>query len=515
MKKLYLLAVPLLLTAVLCFNLQVYGESPATGEIAAAAEAGKDDSSVTEDSSENIATDPTAATDKNSLTTNDESTKSIDKSETVDTEEEIVEASATDRSSDVDANINAGIDSDSDTDSDSETEVATESDTEEDEEVEPESEPEPEPEEPDPFAGEPYAQSSLKDIENYLERNHELAEKSAEFSERALAIIAGSSEDRNFLRQCEFLTRVANHNVYAAGLALIIMPRLLEVSNLVCENSTKTLMNTFADELHSETLAREIRLSELSSHLNSQAELAKLLRQLSSQIDSLCDQAVLQNSRRHVQGRIPEFLRAVNRDMIALIKQQRAQLDRLLDQLDLHHQFCQVNLEYFLSVSNDAPSVMQSSQLARIRRSCLDFAVSLRNYRAGYEAFAYKFTGLIESRLADIEKLAGNNSRINARIADFTGNFPARDRDSMSEAAFSAVETLQQTFVLLDTMRKQSERLMHDESSAASSDDNQIVPETFEQLKAELSRHLDSANWPIKPRRELEEQDEPETEDQL
>ncbi|PKL47052.1 MAG: hypothetical protein CVV42_14250 [Candidatus Riflebacteria bacterium HGW-Riflebacteria-2] len=48
-----------------------------------------------------------------------------------------------------------------------------------------------------------------------------------------------------------------------------------------------------------------------------------------------------------------------------------------------------------------------------------------------------------------------------------------------------------------------------------SSEENQIVPETFEQLKAELSRHLVSANWPIKPRRELEEQDEPETEDQL
>lgn len=371
--------------------------------------------------------------------------------------------------------------------------------------AESETESEPEPEEPDPFAAEPYAQSSLKDLEKYLEHNRELAEKSEEFSERALAIIAGSSEDRNFRRHCEFLTRAAGQNVYAPALALIIMPRLLEVSNLVIENSIKTLMNTFADELISEPLAREIRLSELGNHLDSQAELAKLLRQLAGQIADFCDQTELQNSRRHVQGRIPEFLRAVNRDMAALLKQQREQLVRLLNQLDQHHSFCQINLEYFLSVSDHAPAVMQGSQVGRILRSCLDFAVSLRNYRAEYENFAHRFNILIEARQTDIEKLVGNNSRRNARIAGFTGSFPARDRDDMPEPAFSAVETLQQTFALLDAMHEQSTRLIRDESSVSGAD-NQITPETFKQLKDELSRHLDSASWPVKPLPEPEEQ---------
>lgn len=262
-------------------------------------------------------------------------------------------------------------------------------------------------------------------------------------------------------------------------------------------------MNTFADELISEALAREIRLSELGNHLDSQAELAKQLRQLSLQINDFCNQTELQSSRRHVQGRIPEFLRAANRDMIALLRQQREQLERLLNQLDQHLKFCQINLEYFLAVSDHAPAVMQGSQIGRILRSCLDFAVSLRNYRKEYEAFAYRFSVLIKARLTDMEKLVGSNSRRNARIAAFTGNFPARDRDDMPEQGFSAVETLQQTMALLDAMREQSDRLMRDESSSIS-EANQIAPETFEQLKSELSRHLDSANWPVKSLQKFE-----------
>ena len=75
----------------------------------------------------------------------------------------------------------------------------------------------------------------------------------------------------------------------------------------------------------------------------------------------------------------------------------------------------------------------------------------------------------------------------------------------MPEPAFSAVETLQQTFALLDAMHEQSTRLIRDESSVSGAD-NQITPETFKQLKDELSRHLDSASWPVKPLPENEEQ---------
>ncbi|KAF1079366.1 MAG: hypothetical protein GQF41_4370 [Candidatus Rifleibacterium amylolyticum] len=509
MKRSYGLTV-LLLTAFLYFNLQVSGESlpelenasettqvqavanatvvpeigPETTEDIPDSEVSEDSPDESADSKENSEIDTAEEPGEGYAETNEKADSDTGALTEPDVETDIKVQSASEAG---DADIKL-------TDDTGDTEVDTATETE----------PEAELEAPDPFAAEPYAQSSLKDIEEYFISNHELAEKSAEFSERALAIIAGSSEDRNFRRQCEFLTRAANHNVYAAGLALIVMPRLLEVSNLVVENSIKTLMNTFTDELISEPLARGIRLSELGNHLNSQAELAKLLRQLSVKIDDFCDQTELQNSRRHVQGRIPEFLRAVNRDMVVLIRQQREQLDRLLNQLDQHLKFCQINLEYFLAVSDHAPAVMQGSQIGRILRSCLDFAVSLRNYRKEYEAFAYRYSALIKARLTDIEKLVGSNSRRNARIAAFTGNFPVRDRDEMPEKDFSAVETLQQTLRLLDAMREQSDRLMRDESSSISAD-NPIAPEAFEQLKSELSRHLNSTSWPIKKLIELKE----------
>ena len=497
----------LLLTAFLYFNLQASGETlpemesaSGTAQIETAASAVVSPEAGSETEEDLIKTE---AIEDILL----ESAENEDKGDNAHTEvsDEIDEKAA----EDTDLNADALIETDAGTDTDAQSATETGdadielADNTGDTEADTEPEAEPEPEEPDPFAAEPYAQNSLKDIEEYFTSNHELAEKSVEFSERALAIIAGSSEDRNFRRQCEFLTRVANHNVYAAGLALIVMPRLLEVSNLIIENSIRTLMNTFADELISEALAREIRLSELGNHLDSQAELAKQLRQLSLQINDFCNQTELQSSRRHVQGRIPEFLRAANRDMIALLRQQREQLERLLNQLDQHLKFCQINLEYFLAVSDHAPAVMQGSQIGRILRSCLDFAVSLRNYRKEYEAFAYRFSVLIKARLTDMEKLVGSNSRRNARIAAFTGNFPARDRDDMPEQGFSAVETLQQTMALLDAMREQSDRLMRDESSSIS-EANQIAPETFEQLKSELSRHLDSANWPVKSLQKFE-----------
>lgn len=495
MKRKYGLTV-LLLTAFLHFNLQVSGESlpelentSATAQVQTLADA----TVVPEIEPETTENIPEANVS--------EENSDIDTAEVPGASDEETDASA-DPDTLTEADAEAGTDAQSETEADdADTELATDTgDTEP--ELEPESEPEPE--EPDPFAAEPYAQSSLKDIEEYFERNQELAEKSAEFSERALAIIAGSSENRNFRRQCEFLTRAANQNVYAAGLALIILPRLLEISNLVIGNSIRTMMNTFTDELSSEQLAREIRLSELGRHLDSQAELAKLLRKLSGQINLFCGLTELHSSRRHVQGSIPEFLRAANRDMIALLRQQREQLDRLLNQLDQHHQFCQVNLEYFLAVSDHAPSVMQGSQIGRILRSCLDFAVSLRNYRTEYEAFTHRFSVLITARLTELEQLVDGNSRRNARIAAFTGNFPARDRDDMPEPAFSAVETLKQAFVLLDAIREQSDHLIQDDSSG-NSESELTEPETFEQLKSELSRHLDSASWPVKPLREFEE----------
>lgn len=365
------------------------------------------------------------------------------------------------------------------------------------EEPEPELELEPEPAEPDPFAREPYAQSSLKDIEKYIENSHELAEKSKKFNERTLAIIAGSSDNRNFRRHCEFLSRVSNHNIYSVSMALIVFPRLLEVSNLVCENSIRTLMNTFADELIREPLAREIRLSELHNHIDSQAKLVKLLRQVANNIDLFCQQARQQSSRRHIQGNIPEFLRATNHEMLKLIQAQRQQLDMLLNQCELHQRFCQINIDYFLAVSDAAPAVMQGSQLGRILRSCLDFAVTLGNYRNGYEIFSYQFGKLIENRLTDGESLIGRDSRRAARIDEFVDNFPERDRDEAHEASFTAEYELQQAFALLDHIYEQSKQLRHDETSAASDEQSQTDSETFNMLKAELTRHLNSANWPI------------------
>jgi hypothetical protein len=498
MKKIDLLVLTLLLSAFFCCNPQVHGEIPPADETAIASETSVEASLP---ASKTIVVEPEPEADT--------AQKNGDNSD-IEPDEEPADAENVSDKSEQTADENTTALSETETGSSDDTEADTVSESE----IESEPEPEPEPEEPDPFAAEPYAQSSLKDIEEYFSSYHELSEKSAEFSERALAIIAGSSEDRNFRRQCEFLTRVSGHNVYAVGLALIIMPRLLEVSNLIIENSIKTLMQTFADELISEPLAREIRLSELGNHLDSQAGLATLLRQLSLKISNFCDHVELQSSRRHVQGRTPEFLRAANRDMIALLRQQREKLDTLLNQLDLHHQFCQVNLDYFLAVSDHAPAVMQGSQIGRMLRSCLDFAVSLRNYRAEYGEFTHKFTILIETRLIDIEKLVGNDSRRNAKIAGFTGNFPTRDRDDMPESAFSAVEMLQQTFALLDAMLEQSTRLIRDDSSVDSADD-QIAPETFKQLKDELSRHLDSASWPIKPLPGNEEAGASENEDLL
>lgn len=509
MKRSYGLTV-LLLTAFLYFNLQAIGETLPGMKNASGTAQVETVASAAESPEDGIETEKGLI---NTDAIEDISLESADNEDDGDiapvvVPDEINEKTAEDNDLDADALTEPDVETDTKVQSASEAgdaDIKLTDDTGDTEvDTATETEPEAEPEAPDPFAAEPYAQSSLKDIEEFFISNHELAEKSAEFSERALAIIAGSSEDRNFRRQCEFLTRAANHNVYAAGLALIVMPRLLEVSNLVVENSIKTLMNTFTDELISEPLARGIRLSELGNHLNSQAELAKLLRQLSVKIDDFCDQTELQNSRRHVQGRIPEFLRAVNRDMVVLIIQQREQLDRLLNQLDQHLKFCQINLEYFLAVSDHAPAVMQGSQIGRILRSCLDFAVSLRNYRKEYKAFAYRYSFLIKARLTDIEKLVGSNSRRNARIAAFTGNFPVRDRDEMPEKDFSAVETLQQTLRLLDAMREQSDRLMRDESSSISAD-NPIAPEAFEQLKSELSRHLNSTSWPIKKLIELKE----------
>ena len=356
---------------------------------------------------------------------------------------------------------------------------------------------EPEPSAPDPFAGEPYAGSSLKDIEQHLEQSHKLAVKSEEFSSRALAIIAGTTDDRSFRRHCEFLVRIANHNIYAANVALLVFPRLLEVSNLICESAARALSHAFAGELIREPLAREIRLSELRNLLDTQAELARQLRSFSEQITDFSQQVGLQNSRRHVQGRIPEFLRAINRDMLILLEQQNGQFAALINQFEHHYQFCLVNIDYFLAVSDHAPGIMQASQLGRIFRSCNDFAFSLRNYREQFNVFAVKFEKLVQNRLGEIEILAGKESRRAARIAEFAGRYPERDRDEALSMPFSTQQILGQSFLLLGNMRNQAARLVEGEVDAAVSEEDKADIEAFAILQSILVRHLDSSNWPI------------------
>ncbi|MBU1105937.1 MAG: hypothetical protein KKB51_04640 [Candidatus Riflebacteria bacterium] len=358
-------------------------------------------------------------------------------------------------------------------------------------------EPEPEKAAPGPFDGEPYTQGSLKDIEEHFEQSHKLAVKSGEFSRRALAIIAGTSDDRSFRRHCEFLARVANHNVYTVNAAMLVFPRLFEIGNIVCENTTRTLMHTFTNELIREPLAREIRLSELRNLLDIQDKLAQMLRKLSGQIADFCQQAGLQNSRRHVQGRIPGFLRATNRDMLVLLENQNSQLVALLNQFEHHYQFCLVNIDYFLAVSDHAPGVMQGSQLGRIFRSCNDFAFSLRNYREKFSVFAGKFEKLVQNRLSEIEIMAGKGSRRAARIAEFTDKYPDRDLDEAETTEFSAQQELRQSFVLLNDMLNQTARLAEGEVSAAASEADEGSAEAFALLQSTLDQHLDFVNWPI------------------
>lgn len=364
--------------------------------------------------------------------------------------------------------------------------------------TEPEPDPEPEPTEPDPFASDPYAQSSLKDIEQHFAQSRELAVKSMEFGSRARAIIAGTSDNRNFRRHCEYLTRAANNNVYVTNVAMLVFPRLLEVSNLRCESSIKTLMNAFTGELIREPLAREIRLSEMRNLLDSQAELARLLRNLSNQITYFCLEAQLQSSRRHVQGRIPEFLRAANRNMINLITRQNANLEALLNQFDHHNQFCLVNIDYFFAVSDHAPGVMQGAQLGRLLRSCADFAVSLHNYREEFRIFAAQFEKLVEKRLNEVDTLVGNKTRYAARIAEFTNNYPERDLDDMREETFSAQQLLQQALELLDTIREQADKLSEGDISAAAHEEGEADVKAHEILKTSLNQHLDSTSWSLK-----------------
>lgn len=398
--------------------------------------------------------------------------------------------------------------SETDQDKLSKSESETESGAEEKAAVEPEAEPEPA--EPDPFASDPYARSSLKDIEQHFVQSRTLAQKSREFGNRARAIIAGTSDNRNFRRHCEYLTRAVNNNVYAANAALLVLPRLLEVSNLICETSIKTLMSVFTDELIREPLAREIRLSEMRNLLDRQAEISRLLRNLSQQIAFFCLEAQLQSSRRHVQGRIPEFLRAANRDMIILITRQNGHLEALLNQFDHHYQFCQVNIDYFFAVSDNAPGVMQGAQLGRILRSCQDFSFSLRNYRDTFTVFAEQFAKQIEARSQGIEGLAGKGSRRAAKIADFIDNYPARDLDDMPEEKFSAQVTLQQTWNLLATIRDQASKLAADKASATSSEESETEKEESAMLRNTLDQHLDSKNWGVPdflaPREKLKEE---------
>ena len=380
----------------------------------------------------------------------------------------------------------------------SETLSASEDETEPVTEPEPDPEPEPEPTEPDPFASDPYAQSSLKDIEQHFAQSRELAVKSMEFGSRARAIIAGTSDNRNFRRHCEYLTRAANNNVYVTNVAMLVFPRLLEVSNLRCESSIKTLMNAFTGELIREPLARDIRLSEMRNLLDSQAELARLLRNLSNQITYFCLEAQLQSSRRHVQGRIPEFLRAANRNMINLITRQNANLEALLNQFDHHNQFCLVNIDYFFAVSDHAPGVMQGAQLGRLLRSCADFAVSLHNYREEFRIFAAQFEKLVEKRLNEVDTLVGNKTRYAARIAEFTNNYPERDLDDMREETFSAQQLLQQALELLDTIREQADKLSEGDISAAAHEEGEADVKAHEILKTSLNQHLDSTSWSLK-----------------
>ncbi|HAE37374.1 MAG TPA: hypothetical protein DCG57_01910, partial [Candidatus Riflebacteria bacterium] len=337
-----------------------------------------------------------------------------------------------------------------------------------------------------------------------------LAQKSLEFSNRARAIIAGTSDNRNFRRHCEYLTRAVNNNVYATNASLLVLPRLLEISNLICETSIKTLMSVFTDELIREPLAREIRLSEMRNLLDSQAEISRLLRNLSQRIAFFCLEAQLQSARRHVQGRIPEFLRAANRDMINLITRQNSHLEALLNQFDHHYQFCQVNIDYFFAVSDNAPGVMQGAQLGRILRSCQDFSFSLRNYRDAFTVFAEHFAKQIEARSQGIEGLAGKGSRRAAKIADFTDNYPARDLDDMPEEKFSAQATLQQTWNLLATIRDQASKLTADKASATSSEESETEKEESAMLRNTLDQHLDSKNWGVPdflaPREKLKEE---------
>ncbi len=358
----------------------------------------------------------------------------------------------------------------------------------------------------DPFAAEPFANTSLLRMKKRLQSLSETCFAHRKTADLALAIIAASSDDRFFRRTGEFSVRISRHLPFPSLAATLIIPEFLGVANELMIRATRTLINSTM-EVRNEPLQHSDMLERLAIMSKLTSKIADCQRQIKTNISNLNRQLTKLNSQRFTPVPPGQILKNMNSSMLQLIEKYLSHWSGLINQFDRHYEYFSGQLRYLADSGASLPSVRQAAYLNLMLRSLLDFKVSLEKYYGQLSACPARVSEWQKVVHDEIKACSERNNRFNGRLDDFMGKFPDRDVEDRKAPDFSADAEIQNVFSLLEKMT-QMVALTDEKKSTEVSANTEAGPETEKATLLDLLRpYINGAPW-IEPEPLLEIEEE-------
>jgi len=115
---------------------------------------------------------------------------------------------------------------------------------------------------------EPFSGTSIEETQSGLKKLYSIFEESSKTQQLLVGLVLAESNDRFFRRNCEFLLKACNNQVFTGHAAMTVFPRLIKTAAAIEQKRLEEVMTLFNDEFNRDSATR-LNLIENPAHLNS------------------------------------------------------------------------------------------------------------------------------------------------------------------------------------------------------------------------------------------------------
>lgn len=354
--------------------------------------------------------------------------------------------------------------------------------------------------EPDVFT-EPFTETQLGILQARISKLKELHVFNYQSSELALAINAAANSDRFIRRACFRLIESGRQTHFSSAAVMAVFPEFLIIAENVRLKLLKKASDKLAENIHKN---EKNTLETLESLRQSFLFIDKINAALfeTIQYSRNNEEAVLETLNNSFISDCPaDFIRASDKELVALLSSQADRLESLVRQYDHHKTLCETRLDYLQKANRHLSPVQQALQLIQSIKSTNDFLKVADNYQIAYSAFLNLFEKAVDGRREGLENLVDGFNIKKTQVDDYLYRYPSRDKvydlktqniepeDSLIQI-FNALNNLTDSAILKDILvseedanKARSERLVRSQA-----------------LADELKPILTNLDWPIPPK---------------